>query len=75
MDDLILKYISLDYHELLMAASGDNSESALESILHNDSRKYVLIVQGAVPLGMDGKFLRIGHRNRVRVDAADREGN
>jgi len=68
VDDLILKYISLDYHELLMAASGDQSESALESILHNDSGKYVLIVEGAVPLGMDGKFLRIGPKGETGVD-------
>lgn len=68
VDDLILKYISLDYHELLMAASGDQSESALESILHNDSGKYVLIVEGAVPLGMDGKFLRIGPKGETGVN-------
>ena len=68
VDDLILKYISLDYHELLMAASGDQSESALESILHNDSGKYVLIVEGAVPLGLDGKFLRIGPKGETGVD-------
>ena len=51
-----------------MAASGDQSESALESILHNDSGKYVLIVEGAVPLGMDGKFLRIGPKGETGVD-------
>ncbi len=68
VDDLILKYISLDYHELLMAASGDQSESALESILHNDSGKYVLIVEGAVPMGMGGKFLRIGPKGETGVD-------
>jgi quinone-reactive Ni/Fe-hydrogenase small subunit len=68
VDDLILKYISLDYHELRMADSGDQSESALESILHNDSGKYVLIVEGAVPLGMDGKFLRIGPKGETGVD-------
>ena len=33
VDDLILKYISLDYHELLMAGSGDQSESVLDNII------------------------------------------
>ncbi len=60
IDDLILKYISLDYHELLMAGSGEQSESLLDNIIKYDSGKYVLIVEGAVPLGLDGKFLRIG---------------
>lgn len=78
VDDLILKYISLDYHELLMAASGDQSESALDAIIRNDAGKYVLIVEGAVPLGLEGKYLRIGPKGetgaallqRVAKDAA-----
>lgn len=65
VDDLILKYISLDYHELLMAASGDQSEAALDEIVRNDAGKYILIVEGAVPLGLDGKFLRIGAKGET----------
>lgn len=68
VDDLILKYISLDYHELLMAGSGDQSERALDAIIANDAGKYLLIVEGAVPLGMDGKFLRIGPKGETGVD-------
>jgi quinone-reactive Ni/Fe-hydrogenase small subunit len=60
VDDLILKYISLDYSELLMAAAGDQSEAALDAVIQNDAGKYILIVEGAIPLGLDGKFLRIG---------------
>ncbi|MDP3465076.1 MAG: hydrogenase small subunit, partial [Sulfuricurvum sp.] len=65
IDDLILKYISLDYHELLMAGSGEESESVLDNILQYDSGKYVLIVEGAVPLGLDGKYLRIGPKGET----------
>lgn len=65
IDDLILKYISLDYHELLMAGSGDQSETVLDNIIKYDSGKYVLIVEGAVPLGLDGKFLRIGTKGET----------
>lgn len=68
VDDLILKYISLDYHELLMAASGEKSESVLDEIIKNDSKKYILIVEGAVPLGMDGKFLRIGPKGETGIE-------
>ena len=65
IDDLILKYISLDYHELLMAGSGEQSETVLDDIIKYDSGKYVLIVEGAVPLGLDGKFLRIGTKGET----------
>ncbi len=65
IDDLILQYISLDYHELLMAASGDRSESVLDDIIKNDAGRYILMVEGAIPLGMDGKFLRIGPKGET----------
>lgn len=65
VDDLILQYISLDYHELLMAASGDQSETVLDDIIKNDAGKYILLVEGAIPLGMEGKFLRIGPKGET----------
>jgi quinone-reactive Ni/Fe-hydrogenase small subunit len=72
VDDLILKYVSLDYHELLMSGSGDQSETVLDEIVKNDTGKYILIVEGAVPLGMDGKFLRIGPKGETGVDLLKR---
>jgi quinone-reactive Ni/Fe-hydrogenase small subunit len=68
VDDLILKYISLDYHELLMAASGDQSEKVLDNLITKDAGKYILIVEGAVPLGMDGKYLRIGPKGETGLE-------
>lgn len=65
VDELILKYISLDYHELLMAASGDQSETVLDEIIKKDAGKYILMVEGAIPLGLDGKFLRIGAKGET----------
>ncbi len=68
IDDLILQYISLDYHELLMAASAEQSESVLDDIIKNDAGKYILMIEGAVPLGMEGKFLRIGPKGETGYD-------
>jgi quinone-reactive Ni/Fe-hydrogenase small subunit len=68
MDDLILQYISLDYHELLMAAAGDASETALESVLQADKGRYILIVEGAIPLGLEGKYLRIGPKGETGLE-------
>ncbi len=72
VDDLILRYISLDYHELLMAASGDQSESVLESIIKNDAGRYILMVEGAIPMGLDGKFLRIGPKGETGYELLKR---
>jgi quinone-reactive Ni/Fe-hydrogenase small subunit len=68
VDDLILNYISLDYHELLMAGAGDQSETALNTIIENDKGNYILMVEGAIPLGLDGKFLRIGPKGETGLE-------
>jgi quinone-reactive Ni/Fe-hydrogenase small subunit len=68
IEDLIFDYISLDYHELIMAASGDQSETILEDIINTQKGEYILIVEGAVPLGLDGKFLRIGPYGETGYD-------
>ena len=65
VDDLILDFVSLDYHELLMAAAGDDSENALEETIKENKGKYVLLVEGAVPMGLDGKYLRIGPKGET----------
>lgn len=65
LEDLIFDYISLDYHELLMSASGNQSETVLEEVIHQFKNEYVLIVEGAIPLGLDGKYLRIGPKGET----------
>ena len=72
VDDLILRYISLDYHELLMAASGNQSESVLDGIIENDAGRYILMVEGAIPMGMEGKFLRIGPKGETGYELLKR---
>ncbi len=75
IEDLIFDYVSLDYHELLMSASGDQSETILEDIITNQKGEYILIVEGAVPLAMDGKFLRIGPKGETGVDLLQKCAN
>jgi len=66
--DLIFEYISLDYHELLMSSAGDQSETVLEHIISHQKGEYILIVEGAIPLAMEGKFLRIGPRGETGIE-------
>ena len=72
IEELIFNYISLDYHELLMSASSEQSESQLEQIISREKGSYLLIVEGAVPLGMEGKFLRIGTKGETGISLLQR---
>ena len=47
---LVLDLVSLDYHETLFAAAGRQIEAAMEKAIEENRGKYVLIVEGAIPL-------------------------
>ncbi|MEA2091253.1 MAG: hydrogenase small subunit, partial [Campylobacterota bacterium] len=72
VEDLIFDYVSLDYHELVMTASGDQSETILEDIVKNEKGNYILIVEGAVPMAMDGKYLRIGPKGETGIELLEK---
>lgn len=57
---LILDLISLDYHETLFAASGHQIEEALHKAVEENAGKYILVVEGAIPLKDDGIFCQVG---------------
>jgi hydrogenase small subunit len=54
LESLIFDLISLDYHHTLQAASGDAAEAAREAAMHENAGKYLVVVDGSVPLGNPG---------------------
>jgi hydrogenase small subunit len=54
VEGLILETISLDYHHTLQAASGEAAEKAREQAMHDNYGKYLLIVDGSIPIGNPG---------------------
>jgi hydrogenase small subunit len=64
---LILDVISLDYHETLMAASGAQAEAALKSAMKENAGKYVLVVEGSIPMKEEGNYMQLGSRPAVEV--------
>jgi len=78
IDEIILDIISLEFHETLMAPSGHQAEKQLEDAVETFKGKYILFVEGSIPMGMDGQFGTIGakaetfkdHLERLAKDAA-----
>ncbi|MCK9382231.1 MAG: hydrogenase small subunit [Sulfuritalea sp.] len=54
IEGLILEQVSLDYHHTLQAASGEAAERAREESMRANAGKYLLVVDGSVPLGNPG---------------------
>jgi hydrogenase small subunit len=71
--DIIFDTLSLDYTETLMAASGHQAEKALHDTMNNNKGKYILLVEGSVPLGSEGAYCTIGGRTALEIlkEAAD----
>jgi hydrogenase small subunit len=54
LENLIFNAISLDYHHTLQAAAGSAAESAREAAMKENWGKYLLVVDGSIPLGNPG---------------------
>jgi hydrogenase small subunit len=60
LDELILDLISLDYHETLFVAAGHQAEAARRQAMTANKGKYVLVVEGAVPMKDGGIYCKVG---------------
>jgi len=70
IDDILLETISLEYHETLMAAAGDQAEACLEKAVHDFAGKFICVIEGAVPTGMDGRYLTLGAKGKTGLEVA-----
>jgi hydrogenase small subunit len=51
VENLILNFISLDYHETLQVAAGAQAEAAKQAAMQANFGKYILMLDGSVPTG------------------------
>ena len=71
LENLIFDLISLDYHHTLQAASGESAEHAREQAIKDNAGKYLLVVDGAIPMGNPGYSTIAGISNYdMLMDAA-----
>ncbi len=71
LEHLIFNLISLDYHHTLQAASAAAAEHAREQAMKDNAGKYLVIVDGSIPLGNPGYSTIAGISNHdMLVDTA-----
>lgn len=68
IDEIVLDIISLEFHEALQAASGHQAEKQMDEAMEKFHGKYLLFVEGSVPLGMNGQYGTIGASGETFVD-------
>jgi hydrogenase small subunit len=67
IERLILDIISLDYHETLFAAAGHQAEAARRQAMKDNKGKYVLVVEGAIPVKDNGIYCKIGGQTAIEM--------
>jgi hydrogenase small subunit len=67
IEGLIFDVISLDYNDTLMAASGTAAEQARANAMRDNHGKYIVVVDGSVPMGDGGIYSCAGGRSAVDI--------
>jgi len=67
LEDLIFDFISLDYHHTLQSASGNAAEEARRAAMQENAGKYIVIVDGSVPLKDDGVYSTIAGMSNLQM--------
>ncbi len=65
--DLLLDYISVEYHETLMTPSGAQAERSLSDVLQKYPGEFVAVVEGAIPTAADGVYCTIRGRTALSI--------
>ena len=64
--DIIFDTLSLDYTETLLAAAGAQAEKCRDDTIKNNQGKYILLVEGSIPLGNEG-YCMIGGKSAEQI--------
>ena len=67
VESLIFDAISLDYHHTLQAASGTAAEKAREQAMTENHGKYLLVVDGSIPLKDNGVYSTIAGVSNLQM--------
>ncbi|MCP3866796.1 MAG: hydrogenase small subunit, partial [Gammaproteobacteria bacterium] len=67
LEHLILDLISVDYHQTLDAGAGHQVEDIKRQVMADNRGKYLLVIEGAIPLASNGIFCKIGGETMVDI--------
>lgn len=67
LEDLILDFISLDYHHTLQSVSGEAAEAARRQSMQDNKGKYLVVVDGSVPTADGGVYSMIAGNTNIAM--------
>ncbi len=67
VDELVLEILSIEYHETIMAASGQQAEDQLHMAMKKYNGKFICVVEGAIATAYEGGYGKIGGRPFLEI--------
>jgi hydrogenase small subunit len=65
--EVLLDVLSLDYHETVMAAAGEQSKANRDRAVKERPGGYIAIVEGSIPTGANGAYCTIGGESAIDI--------
>ncbi len=65
--DIVIEMLSWEYHEVIMAGSGQHASDALERVVRECAGEYICVVEGSIPMAENGVYCTIGGRTALDI--------
>ena len=67
VDELVLEVLSIEYHETIMAAAGQQAEDQLHMAMKKYKGQYICVVEGSIATKFDGGYGKIAGRTFLEI--------
>jgi len=67
LDELIMEVISIEYHETIMAAAGQQAEDVLHAAVKKYEGEFICVVEGAIPTKTRESYGKIGNKTFLKI--------
>jgi hydrogenase small subunit len=68
--EILTETINLEFHPTVMASAGESSLQMCERAIADQKGKFVLVVEGSLPLGADEHFCDVGEKDGKPISSA-----
>jgi len=71
IDEVLIEVITLDYQPNVMAGTGDVALDVIRRMVKDEKGQYILVFEGAVPLGAGGEYCTVGEVDEKPITALE----
>ncbi|MDD3520018.1 MAG: hydrogenase small subunit [Actinomycetota bacterium] len=70
-EEVLIEVVTLEYNPTIMGATGDIAISVLEKAISEEEGKFILVIDGSIPVEAEGNFCNVGEINGKSITALE----